>query len=76
MILAPTTGGVGAVPSGGEQVAALRAAGSVGVVVSPDRDARSQMGRNDMNSAKRAVVAQAGLRQATLELDRVAALWR
>jgi len=76
VILAPTTGGVGAVPSVGEQMAALRAAGSVVVVVSPDRDARSQMGRNVVDSAKRAVAAQAGHRQATPELDRVAALWR
>jgi len=42
VILAPTTGGVGGVPSVGEQVAALRA----------------------------------GHRQATQELDRVAAVWR
>ena len=76
VILAPTTGGVGAVPSVGEQVAALRAAGSVVMVVSPDRDARSRMGRNVLDPAKRAVAAQAGHRQATLELDRVAAVWR
>jgi NTE family protein len=67
---------VGAAPSVGEQVAALRAACSVVVVVSPDRDARSQMGRNVMDPAKRAAAAQAGHRQATLELERVAAVWR
>jgi NTE family protein len=76
VILAPTTAGVGVVPSVGEQAAALRAAGSAVVVVSPDRDARSRMGRNSLDPAKRAAAAQAGHRQAARELDRVAAVWR
>jgi len=76
VILAPMAGGVGAVPSVGRQVAGLRAAGSAVVVVSPDRAARSQMGRNVLDPAKRAAAAQAGHRQAALELDRVAAVWR
>jgi NTE family protein len=76
VILAPITTGFGAMPSVGQQAAALRAAGSALVVVSPDREARSRMGRNSLDPARRTAAAQAGHRQAALELDRVAAVWR
>jgi len=76
VILAPITSGFGAMPSVGQQAAALRAAGSAVVVVSPDRDARSRMGRNSLDPARRTAAAQEGHRQAALELDRVAAVWR
>jgi len=76
VILAPITIGFGAMPPVDQQAAALRAAGSEVVVVSPDRDARSRMGRNSLDPARRAAAAQAGHRQAALELDRVAAVWR
>jgi NTE family protein len=76
VILAPITTGFGAMPSVGQQAAALRAAGSALVVVSPDREARSRMGRNSLDPANRAAAAQEGHRQAALELDRVAAIWR
>ena len=76
VILAPITSGFGAVPSVHQQADALRAAGSAVVVVSPDRDARSRMGRNPLDPGKRAAAAHAGHRQAALELDRVAAVWR
>jgi NTE family protein len=76
VILAPIPGGFGAMPSVDAQAEALRAAGSVVVVVSPDRDAKARMGRNSLDPAQRAAAAQAGYRQAALELDRVAAVWR
>ena len=76
VILAPITGGGGAVPTVGRQVEALRAAGSAVVLVSPDRAARSQMGRNVLDPSKRAAAAEAGKLQALRELDRVAAVWR
>ena len=76
VILAPITNGFGAMPSVDQQVAALRAAGSSVVVVSPDREARSRMGRNSLDPAGRTAAAQTGHRQAALELDRVAAVWR
>ncbi len=76
VILAPITTGFGAMPSVDQQAAVLRAAGSVVVVVSPDREARSRMGRNSLDPARRAAAAHEGHRQAALELDRVAAVWR
>ena len=76
VILAPITNGFGAMPSVDQQVAALRAAGSSVVVVSPDRAARARMGRNSLDPAKRAAAAEEGHRQAALEFDRVAAVWR
>jgi NTE family protein len=76
VILAPITAGFGAVSPVGKQAAALRAAGSAVVVVSPDREARSRMGRNSLDPARRAAAADAGHRQAALELERVAVIWR
>ena len=76
VILASTTAGTGALQSVGEQVEALRSAGSKVVVVSPDRDSRSRMGRNSLDPARRAAAARAGHRQAERELERVAAVWR
>jgi NTE family protein len=76
VILAPITSGFGALPSVNGEVAVLRAAGTEVVVVSPDREARSRMGRNSLDPANRPAAAQAGYRQAALELDRVAAVWR
>ena len=76
VILAPITSGFGAMPSVDQQVAVLRAAGAAVVVVSPDRAARSRMGRNSLDPAKRAAAAEEGHRQAAQELDRVAAVWR
>ncbi|HEY8663916.1 MAG TPA: patatin-like phospholipase family protein, partial [Propionibacteriaceae bacterium] len=67
VILAPITTGFGAMPPVDQQAAALRAAGSAVVVVCPDRDARSRMGRNSLDPARRAAAAQAGHRQAALE---------
>jgi NTE family protein len=76
VILAPITAGVGAMPSVGQQAAALRAAGSAVVVVSPDREAKARMGRNSLDPRLRNAAAQTGYRQGALELDRVAAVWR
>jgi NTE family protein len=76
VILAPITTGFGAVSPVDKQAAALRAAGSAVVVVSPDREAKSRMGRNSLDPARRAAAADAGYRQAALELERVAAIWR
>jgi NTE family protein len=75
VILAPITSGFGAVPSVGRQAEALRAGGSTVVVVSPDRQATSRMGRNPLDPAMRPASADEGYRQAAQELDRVAAVW-
>jgi NTE family protein len=75
VILAPITSGFGAVPSVARQAAALRAGGSQVVVVSPDPQATSRMGRNPLDPAKRAVAADEGYRQGAHEFDRVAAVW-
>jgi NTE family protein len=75
VILAPVAGGIGAAQSVDAQVAALRAAGSAVVVVSPDREARGRMGRNSLDPSKRAAAAEAGRSQAKLEIDRVADVW-
>jgi NTE family protein len=75
VILAPITAGFGAVTSVGQQAESLRAAGSGVVVVSPDRDAASRMGRNSLDPEKRAAAVDAGYRQAAQELERVALVW-
>jgi NTE family protein len=76
VILAPITTGVGAMPSVEQQAAALRAAGSAVVVVSPDREAKKRMGRNSLDPRLRRAAAETGYRQGALELERVAAIWR
>jgi NTE family protein len=75
VILAPITAGFGAVTPVEKQADALRAAGSSVVVVSPDRDAASRMGRNSLDPSRRAAAADAGYLQAAQEVDRVAVVW-
>ena len=75
VILAPITAGFGAMPSVEQQAAALRAGGASVVVVSPDQVAKQRMGRNSLDPARRQAAAEEGHRQATVELEKVAAVW-
>ncbi|MGB2570077.1 patatin-like phospholipase family protein [Micromonospora citrea] len=75
VVLAPTRAGFGPMPRLSAQVAALRAAGARVVVVSPDRAARAAIGRDVLDPARRAAAARAGLAQAAVVADEVAAVW-
>ncbi|WP_439427544.1 patatin-like phospholipase family protein [Micromonospora sp. LA-10] len=76
VVLAPTRAAVGPMPRLSAQVAALREAGARVAVVSPDRAARTAIGRNVLDPARRAASARAGFAQADAVADEVAAVWR
>lgn len=76
VVLAPMVRGMGPIEAAAPQVAALRAAGAVVELVSPDEAARAAMGRNALDPAFRAAAAVAGRRQAPAVADRLAAVWR
>ncbi|GHJ53932.1 patatin [Nonomuraea sp. TT08I-71] len=76
VVLAPTRAGFGPMPRLSAQVAELRSAGAAVAVVSPDRAARAAIGRNVLDSARRAASARAGFAQAAAVADEVAAVWR
>ncbi|WP_091056953.1 patatin-like phospholipase family protein [Micromonospora humi] len=75
VVLAPTVAAVGPAPRLPAQVAALREAGARVAVVSPDRAARTAIGRNVLDPARRAASARAGFAQAAAVADEVAAVW-
>ncbi|MFF5181602.1 patatin-like phospholipase family protein [Micromonospora sp. NPDC000316] len=75
LVIAPTSGAFGPMPRLSAQVAALRAAGSRVVLVTPDAGARKAIGRNVLDPARRAGSARAGRAQAAVIADEVAALW-
>ncbi|MEU8393211.1 patatin-like phospholipase family protein [Micromonospora sp. NPDC048842] len=75
LVLAPTSAAFGPMPRLSAQVDALRAAGSRVVVLTPDAAARTAIGRNVLDPARRASAARAGRAQADLVADEVAALW-
>ncbi|MEU5906656.1 patatin-like phospholipase family protein [Micromonospora sp. NPDC047527] len=75
LVIAPTSGAFGPMPRLSAQVAALRVAGSRVVVVTPDAAARTAIGRNVLDPARRAGSARAGRAQAGVVVDEVAALW-
>lgn len=75
VVLAPTASGGGAMPKLSDQVAALRQRADV-VVITPDQAARSAIGRNPLDPARRAQAARAGRDQAAHVLDRVREVWR
>ncbi|MEU8011351.1 patatin-like phospholipase family protein [Micromonospora parva] len=75
LVLAPTSAAFGPMPRLAAQVDALRAAGSRVVVVTPDAAARTAIGRNVLDPARRAGAARAGRTQAGEVADEVAALW-
>lgn len=75
LVLAPTSAAFGPMPRLSAQVDALRAAGSRVVVLTPDAAARTAIGRNVLDPARRAGAARAGRAQADEVADEVAALW-
>ncbi|MCG5463761.1 patatin-like phospholipase family protein [Micromonospora sp. NPDC053740] len=75
LVLAPTSSAFGPMPRLSAQVDALRAAGSRVVVLTPDAAARTAIGRNVLDPARRAGAARAGRAQADVVADEVAALW-
>ncbi|MBQ1059700.1 MULTISPECIES: patatin-like phospholipase family protein [Micromonospora] len=76
VVLAPTRAAVGPMPRLSAQVTALRAAGARVAVVSPDRAARTAIGRNVLDPARRAASARAGFAQADTVAAEVAGVWR
>ncbi|MEW2442985.1 patatin-like phospholipase family protein [Micromonospora marina] len=76
VVLAPTRAAVGPMPRLAAQVAALREAEARVAVVSPDRSARTAIGRNVLDPARRAASGRAGFAQAEAVADEVAAVWR
>jgi NTE family protein len=74
VVLAPITSGLRRGTSVPAQVAALPPSSMV-VVVAPDGPARSAIGRNVLDPARRAPAARAGRRQADEWAARVAAVW-
>ncbi|MEU4441302.1 patatin-like phospholipase family protein [Micromonospora chalcea] len=76
VVLAPTRAAIGPMPRLSAQVTALRAAGARVAVVSPDRAARTAIGRNVLDPARRAASARAGFAQADTVAAEVAGVWR
>ncbi|NYH41080.1 NTE family protein [Micromonospora jinlongensis] len=75
LVLAPTSAAIGPMPRLSAQVDGLRAAGSRVSVLTPDAAARTAIGRNVLDPARRAGAARAGRAQAAAVLEEVAALW-
>ncbi|WP_212831425.1 patatin-like phospholipase family protein [Catellatospora sp. TT07R-123] len=75
VIVAPVTVGGGLVSSAARHAVDLRAEGAQVSLVSPDRSARTAIGRNMLDPAKRAVSALAGRAQAATIIAEVAAVW-
>ncbi|TNH22028.1 patatin-like phospholipase family protein [Micromonospora orduensis] len=75
LILAPTSAAIGPMPRLSAQVDELRTAGAQVVVVTPDGSARTAIGRNVLDPARRAGAARAGRAQAAVVADEVTALW-
>jgi NTE family protein len=70
LALTPVARGVGPLRSAGEQLA-----GVAHLVVSPDADSRTAIGRNVLDPAARAAAARAGHAQAGRVVDRAASIW-
>ncbi|MET8121603.1 patatin-like phospholipase family protein [Micromonospora sp. NPDC005291] len=75
LVVAPTSGAFGPMPRLATQVAELRRSGARVVVLTPDAAARTAIGRNVLDPARRAGSARAGRAQAAAAADEVAALW-
>jgi NTE family protein len=74
VVVAPLIRGFGYMPSVAGQVADL-GTDAQAAVIAPDEAARSAIGRNVLDPARRAPAARAGHAQATREAERVAAVW-
>ncbi|MFJ6164426.1 patatin-like phospholipase family protein [Micromonospora orduensis] len=75
LVLAPTSAAFGPMPRLSAQVDELRTAGAQVVVVTPDAAARTAIGRNVLDPARRAGAARAGRAQAAVVADEVRGLW-
>ncbi|MBV1850209.1 patatin-like phospholipase family protein [Catellatospora sp. NEAU-YM18] len=75
VIVAPVTVGGGLVSSASRHATDLRAAGAQVSLVSPDKAARSAIGRNMLDPARRAMSARAGRAQAVVIAEEVATIW-
>ncbi|GAB3935369.1 patatin-like phospholipase family protein [Micromonospora vulcania] len=75
LVIAPTSGAFGPMPRLSAQVAGLRLAGARVAVVTPDAAARTAIGRNMLDPARRMGSARAGWAQAAAVADEVATLW-
>jgi NTE family protein len=75
VIVAPVAKGFGHMTSPREQAAALTAAGARVVLVHPDHAAVHTIGRNVLDSSRRAAAAMAGRAQAAAEAAAVRAVW-
>jgi NTE family protein len=76
VIVAPVSLGVGHMASPGRQAAALRARGARVTLVRPDRATTRAIGRNVLDSSRRAAAARAGRTQAAAEAQAVRAVWQ
>ena len=76
VIVAPVAVGVGLMVSPRRQAAALSAAGARAVLVRPDRAASHAIGRNVLDTSRRAAAARAGRTQAAAEAQAVRAVWQ
>ena len=76
VIVAPVAMGVGLMVGPGPQAAALRARGARVALVRPDRAARQAIGRNLLDTSRRAAAARAGRTQAAAEAQAVRAVWQ
>ncbi len=74
VVIAPLTQGGGATPKVADQVAALSSGATV-VLITPDAEALSEIGRNVLDPARRAAAARAGHRQAADVVETVRAAW-
>ena len=76
VIVAPVAKGLGHMTSPRRQAARLTAAGAGAVLVRPDRAAVHAIGRNVLDSSRRAAAAAAGRAQAAAEAAAVRAVWQ
>lgn len=75
VIIAPIGSGGGSLASAGTQGARLAEAGARVGVITPDRAVRKILGRNNLDPARRAPAARAGLAQAAGLAAEVARVW-
>ncbi len=77
VIVAPVAQGIGPLlPAPGRQAAALAGAGARVALVRPDRAAMRAIGRNVLDTSRRAAAARAGRAQAAAEAAAVRAVWQ
>jgi NTE family protein len=74
VVIAPLTRGFGHMPGVARQIAGLGQDVQT-ALVAPDEAALKAIGRNLLDPARRAPAARAGLAQAAVEAERVAAVW-